>query len=308
MKALLLMALLAAGPALAQTAADPHASHAMPTMDHGAMDHGTMNHGTMDHGAMDHTPAIANPPVAPPPAAAFSGPAWAADTSFGAAAMQRSRAGLRAEHGDIRTAVVRLKRAEAQFHDGADGYALEAELSAGGDIDRAFARTRLHGVFAGPADAAIEAGWRHAIGPWFNLLAGVRHDIGPEPDRTHAMIAINGLAPYWFEVEGALYLSTRSELRARFEAETDQRLTQKLILQPALELELSAQDMPDIHRGGGLTSAEVGLRLRQEFVPEIAPYIGVMHQRLFGRTARYARMRGDETAGWRLVAGLQAWF
>lgn len=314
MKRLFCATLMAAAPLAAQTAdphADPHAGHDMATMAPAAV---TDPHAGHDMATM--APAAppanspANPPANPPPAAAFAGPAWAADGIFGADAMRPSRKGLRAEHGDIRTAILRVKRAEAWLHDGANGYALEAGFSTGGDLNRAMVRTRLHGTFGGDADAALEGGWRHALDPWFNLLAGVRHDVGPGPgpDRTHAMVAINGLAPYLFEVEGAFYLSTRGELTARFEADIDQRLTQKLIVQPAIELALSAQDMPDIHTGAGLTSADAGLRLRYEFVPEFAPYIGVMHQRLFGGTARYARSRGDETAGWRLLLGLITWF
>lgn len=280
-------------------APDPHAGHVMPAAD---------PHAGHDMAAMQQSDDAADPPVAPPPPAALMGPAYAADAIFGADAMAAARRQLQREHGDIRAARLLIERAEARLHDGRNGYALEAEAWSGGDIDRALLRTRLHADFKGDAEAAIEGAWRHALNPWFNLLLGVRQDVGPGPDRTHAMIAIAGLAPYWFEVEGAAYLSTKGELTARFEAELDQRLTQKLIIQPAMEFELSAQDMPELALGSGLTSAEVGVRLRYEFIPEFAPYIGVAHERKFGGTADYAKARSEETAGWRLLLGLRTWF
>src|SRR3546814_16466874 len=73
--------------------------------------------------------------------------------------------------------------------------------------------------------------WSHAIGPWWDLQAGVRQDL-TGPERTHAVIGVQGLAPNMFEVDGAAFLSTRGDLTARVEAELDQRLTQRLLLQP----------------------------------------------------------------------------
>src|SRR3546814_16325978 len=98
----------------------------------------------------------------------------------------------------------------------------------------------------------VQALWGRALDPWWNLQAGVRHDFRTGPDRSYAVLGVQGLAPYWFEVDGALFLSDKGDVTARFEAEYDQRLTQKLILQPAAELNFSAQDVPEL----GLRSEE----------------------------------------------------
>src|SRR3546814_6562724 len=71
--------------------------------------------------------------------------------------------------------------------------------------------------------------WCRSLDPWWNLQAGVRHDFRTGPDRSYAVLGVQGLAPYWFEVDGALFLSDKGDVTARFEAEYDQRLTQKLI-------------------------------------------------------------------------------
>ena len=60
--------------------------------------------------------------------------------------------------------------------------------------------------------------------------------------------------------------------------------------------------------GSGLSTAEAGLRLRYEFVPEFAPYVGVEYERAFGDTADFRRAAGEKAGGWSLVLGVRAWF
>lgn len=272
-----------------------------------------------EHAAMGHckpaTPApgtpppAAEPPKAPPSAAATSGPEHAADAIWGADEMARVRRAVYAEHGAFRGSRILIDRLEYRARDGRDGYAFEGEAWFGGDYDRLWLKAGGEGAFGEALESAeLQALYSRAIDPWFNLQTGVRQDVGHGPDRTHLALGIQGLAPYWFEIDAAAFLSTKGELTARIEAEYDQRITNQLILQPRLELGLSAQDMPDLRTGAGLTQVEAGLRLRYEIVPEFAPYIGVEWERSLGRTARYARADGEGTGGWALVAGFRAWF
>lgn len=338
--AALLPALLLATPASAQDHAghqgheqhapagdqDVHAGHEMPPtepadhsghdmsqtaepVDHSTMDYSQLDYGEMDHSTMGHAPAEPNPPIVPPPPGAFSGPQYAADAAFDPAAMQRARDTLRREHGGMAMGVVMIDRLEARFRNGRDGYSFEADAWFGGDIDRLWLKADGEGAFGGSIDSVeLQALWSHAIGPWFNLQAGARQDLRSGPERTHAVVAINGLAPYFFEVEGALFLSTKGELTAHAEAEYDQRLTQRLILQPAVGLKLSAQSILELGLGSGLTSAEAGLRLRYEIEREFAPYVGVQYEHSFGETARLRQAAGDDDRGWSFLLGVRAWF
>ena len=144
--------------------------------------------------------------------------------------------------------------------------------------------------------------------------AGVRADgsaacFRPDgEDTTHLVLGLQGLAPYWWEVDAAAFLSTDGNLTARVEAEYDQRITQRLILQPRMEIDVSASDIPELEIGSGLSSVEAGLRLRYEFRKEFAPYVGVEWSRAFGDTADYIEARGGEAEDTRLVVGLKAWF
>ena len=127
-------------------------------------------------------------------------------------------------------------------------------------------------------------------------------------DTTHLVLGLQGLAPYWWEIDAASFLSTEGNLTARVEAEYDQRITQRWILQPRLEIDASASDIPELELGSGLSSVEAGLRLRYEFRKELAPYVGVEWSRALGDTADYIKDRGGEIDDTRFVVGLNAWF
>lgn len=294
-----------APPPPAETPADPHAGHDMPS----AEPETSASEPHAGHTAPEHEPGIPDPPVAGPSATASSGPRNAADTIFDAGDMARAREQLRREHGAITAWKLLVDRAEARVRDGRDGYAWDAQAWVGGDIDRLWIKTEGEGSFGERPEAAeAQLLWSHALDPWFNLQAGVRYDLQPNPERGHLVIGVQGLAPYWFEVDGALFLSDKGELSARFEAEYDQRITQRLILQPRVEFDLAAQNVPERGIGSGLSKTEAGLRLRYEVVPEFAPYVGVDYERAFGDTAGFARAAGERVGGWSLVAGVRTWF
>ena len=249
------------------------------------------------------------PPTAPPSAAALSGPAHAADLIFGQAEMAEAREELREEHGSIETYKVLLDQAEVKIRDGRDGYAWDGQAWYGGDINKLWIKTEGEGAFREEVERAeVQALWSRAIDPWFDLQLGVRHDFRPDPERTHLVLGVQGLAPYWFEVAGAVFLSNKGDVTARLEGEYDLRITQKLILQPRLEFDLALQDVPEIGIGSGLSSGELGARLRYEIRPEFAPYVGIEYERAFGDTARFSRARGESSGGWSFLLGLRTWF
>lgn len=276
----------ATSPAPAKPAADPHAGH--------------------DMGAPTSTPTQ---PTAPAPAAALSGPAHAADLVYGTAAMAEAREVAREEHGSMETYKVLIDQAEVKIRNGSDGYAWDGQAWYGGDINKLWIKTEGEGAFREEIEKAeVQALWSRAIDPWFDLQLGVRHDLRPDPERTHLVVGVQGLAPYWFEVDGAVFLSNKGDVTARFEGEYDLRVTQKLILQPRAEFDLALQDVPEIGVGSGLSTAEIGARLRYEIVPQFAPYIGVEHERAFGDTADFRRAAGEEAGGFSFLVGLRAWF
>ena len=228
--------------------------------------------------------------------------------------MVQARGNMSREHGAMKTSRFLIDRLEARIGKGRDGYAWDAEAWYGGDIDKLRVTTEGEGEFGGAVEKTeVQALWSRALDPWFDVQVGIRHDFQSGPDRGHLVAGVQGLAPYWFEVEGTAFVSNKGEVSARFEAEYDLRLTQSLILQPLVELDLALQDSPEILVGSGLSTAELGARLRYELFPRSgpavsAPYIGVHYERAFGDTARFRRAASEDAGGWRILAGLRTWF
>lgn len=264
----------------------------------------------MDH-AMHAMPKEPAKPVpqGPPPPAALSGPVHAADGYYPGGEVAHARTMMTGEMGGLKTTLVMLDRLEAQTGKGGDGWAWEGGLRTGGDIDKLWIKTEGEGEIGGRVDAAeAQTLWSHAIGPWFDLQAGVRHQFLAGPDRTQLAVGVEGLAPYMFDVSAAAFVSTQGEFTAKASAQVDQRLTQRLILQPRVEANLSAQDVPAVGLGSGVTSLQTGLRLRYEIRREFAPYVGVEWQKQFGRTARMTRSTGGNSDRVVALVGLRAWF
>jgi copper resistance protein B len=287
------------------TPADPHAGHQMPA---GAASSDPHAGHTMP------SSAAADVPVGPPPPEALAGPAHAQDLIFDPADAARSRAQMMREHGGLSTSKFLIDQAEVKFGEGGEEYALDAQFWYGGDINKLWLKSELEGAFGEALEhGEVQALYGRAIDPWFDLQTGIRQDFGTGSNRTHLVLGIQGLAPYWFEVEGTLFLSTKGELTGRVEAEYDLRLTQQLILQPNVELGFSFQNMPDIGVGAGISAASLGARLRHEFFPErglavIAPYLGLEYEQAFGKTADYRRAAGEKSGAVRFVTGLRLWF
>lgn len=300
------------------TQPDPHAGHDMSTMPEMGWPQTPPANAPAGHdmSAMTAMPDIetsadnpGRPPEPPAPAAASAGPAHAADLYFDPQQMAAAREQLLAAHGDIRTGVVIIDRLEATFGQGADAYVWDAQGWYGGDIHRFWWKSEGEGAIDGELETGeVEALYSRAFTPYFDFQAGVRQRYTPEADRTDLVIGVQGLAPYWFEVDVAAFLSNEGELSARAEAEYDLRLTQRLILQPRAEINLSAEDVPELAIGAGLTSAEVGVRLRYEIRREFAPYVGVEWSSHFGDTRDFVEARGEDAEDARLVFGIRAWF
>ena len=147
-----------------------------------------------------------------------------------------------------------------------------------------------------------------AIARYWEFQVGVRHDFEPSPSRSWAAVGVQGLAPYFFETDVALFIGESGRTALRLESEYELLFTQRLILTPEIEINLYGQNDPDIGIGSGLSDIEAGLRLRYEVRREFAPYIGVNWSRLFGNTADFARTAGRDTSETQLVIGVRAWF
>ncbi|WP_333895722.1 copper resistance protein B [Brevundimonas aurantiaca] len=291
------------------TQADPHAGHVMPAAEdpHAGHDMTGMSGGAPDVPTSANNPG--RPPQEPTPAGALAGPTHAADLVWGAAAMDASRALLIEENGAMKTSAVVVERLEYGSSDGEESLVWDLNGWSGGDINRFWWKSEGETDLEGEVEGEVQALYSRAVRPFWDVQAGIRQDFRSEgDDTTHLVLGLQGLAPHWWEVDAAAFLSTEGDLTARVEAEYDQRITQRLILQPRVEIEASASDIPELGMGSGLSHVSAGLRLRYEVRKEFAPYIGVEWGRDLGGTADFTRADGRDPDDVRAVIGLRAWF
>lgn len=157
-------------------------------------------------------------------------------------------------------------------------------------------------------DARTELLWGHAISTFWDTQLGIRRDSGIGPDRNWLAFGLQGLAPYWFEVDATAYIGEEGRTALRIAAEYDLLLTQKWVLQPRSEWNLFGKSDPGRGVGEGLSDGMVGLRLRYDVSRQFSPYIGVEWERKFGETADLARATGEQTSDRRWIAGISFWF
>lgn len=335
------IAAMAAAPVWAQTSGDAgmmdHSLHgsmpaaevkpktgqdAMPAMDHSTMGHGTMPQTTggampaMDHGSqpasqpamegMDHgdmqmqggpAPADARDPHV------YSGGFTRGAGTYALPESQRLR--LADEHNFGSLLVDRL---EWNYTRDGNSTAYDTQAWFGRDYNRLVIKAEGEVAHGKLEEARTELLWGHAIATFWDTQLGVRYDSGEGPDRGWLAFGVQGLAPYWFEVDAAAYVGDNGRTALRLGAEYELLLTQKLVLQPRIEV--NAYGKSDIERGigSGLSEAQTGLRLRYEFTRQFAPYIGVERASKFGKTASLARADGEKAGETRWVAGVRFWY
>lgn len=268
MPAAALAALLAAAPACAQDALQDADHHAMPTQDAPAQPR-----------SADYSDGI----------------------GYGAVAGMDMR-------DDAPLGMLLFDRLE--YFDGRDGHgtAFDAQAWYGNDENRLWLKAEGETVAGRLQDLRVEALWDRPVSAFWDMQAGGRHDAGIGPDRNWAAFGIQGLAPYWFELQATVYVGQSGRTALRFDSEYELLLTQRLILQPRFEANLYGRDDPRRGIGSGLSDAALGLRLRYEITRRFAPYLGVEFERRFGKTATLARSSGEPAFDSRIVAGMRFWF
>lgn len=244
-----------------------------------------------------------------PAFATHDSPPWnQADAYWGAEEMAKSREAVQAANGAMPNLFVMADRLETQFSDDQEVTVWDLQGWYGGDIDKLWLKSEGEWSLGDDLeDAEFQALWSHAVAPFWDVQAGLRVDT--EPDTlTHAVLGLQGLAPYWFEVVAAAFLSEEGDLTARIETEYELLLTQRVILQPRAELAFAAQDIPDLEKGSGFTNFNLGARLRYEIVREFAPYVGVEWQKALGETSNLTKASGGDDDNSVFVIGIRAWF
>lgn len=266
--------------------------------DHGAMNHAGMDLGSMNMGSSSSAPSDARDPHAYSNGYTINtGPYVQNDTS----ALMMSD-----QHSFNSFLVDRLERIHTR---NGNSIAYDTQGWIGNTYDKFYLKAEGDMKQGRVGDSRTELLWSHAISPYWDGQLGLRVDVGSNrPGRNWLAFGVQGLAPYWFEVEATGYLGEQGRTALRLSAEYELLLTQRWVLQPRVETSLYGKEDPDLGIGRGLSSAVYGMRLRYEFSRQLAPYIGIERSRSFGRTAGYVRAAAGNVGETRVVAGVRILF
>lgn len=210
------------------------------------------------------------------------------------------------EHNFAALMVERLERTNSS-DENATTYDIQAWY--GGTYNRAVLKAEGDLSNGKVNDARTELLWGHAISTFWDTQLGLRNDVGSSlTPRNWLAFGVQGLAPYWFDVEATGYVGDEGRSALRLSASYDLLLTQRLILQPRVELNAYGKRDAEWQRGSGLSDGSAGLRLRYEFSRQFAPYLGVERSQYFGDTADLIQAAGGRRGDTRIVAGVRLWF
>jgi len=204
---------------------------------------------------------------------------------------------------------VMIDQLEIRSTEGDDPVVLETDAWIGKDLHKAWFKADVERVDGETEQAEVQARYSRAVAPYWDFQLGWRHNFEPnEETRDWAAFGLRGLAPYFFDIDAALYVGENGRTQLSFDTEYEMMLTQRWVLSPELQINLYGKSDPVLGQGSGLSDMELGLRLRYEIKREFAPYIGVNLESKFGGTADFATDEGEDTSDVQYVAGIRAWF
>lgn len=281
-----------------------HGDHsAMDHADHSQMDHsqhgdagGHMDHSQMDHSG--HSSGDSNHGLREP-----IPPITDADRAAAFPELQHQH-----KHGASRHSFWLLDQLEVS--DTSDGTEIgwEGIGWVGSDLNRLWLRSKGHALDGSVEKGRIEALYGRPVLRWWDVVAGVRQDFGSGPSRTWAAFGVQGLAPYFFEVEATAYVGESGRTALSVAAEYEMLLTNRLILTTETEANAFGKSDPEQVIGSGLSTVELGLRLRYEITRQFAPYIGFEREWSYGETADLRALTSHGRTDNRWVVGLRLWF
>ena len=298
------------GHAMPETKQKPAIDHSK--MDHSKMGHDmpeakqepTVDHSTMDHSKMGHAEMAqdAEKPIQQPltPIPAVS------DLDRLAAFPIVDEHAMHGENSVF--GMLLFERLEAWDASPGTGLAWDVQAWLGTDINRVWIRSEGEQAAGELESAGLELLYGRSVAPWWDVVAGVRHDFKPGQSQDFLALGVIGMTPYKFELEATAYIGASGGSALHFALEYETLLTNRLILQPLVEAQFNGRSDEARASGAGLSTAEAGLRLRYEFSRRFAPYVGISWEKAYGQTAQYRLQEGEDTDEMRLVAGLRMWF
>lgn len=224
--------------------------------------------------------------------------------------MEAARQSLKHHHGNITTLSLMVERFEYQTNEGRPIFAWFAQGWWGTDFNKLWVKSEGEYDYDSSEfeESEIQILYNHPIATFWDMQAGIRYDNQPKPARTFATFGFQGTAPYWFEIDATGFISDQGDFSVRLESEYELHITQYLILQPRIELNLSFSEDHAINIGSGLNTAEAGLRMHYALTQTLTPYLGMHWNKSFGDTADFIRADREATEQLSFIFGVKFFF
>ncbi|MED5369773.1 MAG: copper resistance protein B [Myxococcota bacterium] len=209
---------------------------------------------------------------------------------------------------------IQFEELEYGFNDRDNPVSWDSTSWFGGDWNRVWLKVEGETATVDPeVEGEAQLLYSRLIAPFWEFQVGVRGDLvaaegQPADARGHLVLGLEGMAPYWFEIEPAVFISHRGDVSFRLRATYDLYITQRLVAHPSFETNIAVQAVPEFGVGAGFNDIELGLRLGYQFAREFAPYIGVSWKQAFAETADLRRDAGGSASDVQGVAGVRFWF
>ncbi len=204
--------------------------------------------------------------------------------------------------------LVLLDRLESRNASGGDVLHWKLDTWVGHDLRKLRIRSEGDRREGTSERADLEVLWGRAVARWWEAVAGVRADFAPGRNQEWAAFGVRGLTPYGMNLGATAYYANGGRTALRVEAARELLVTNRLILESSVDLDWYGRADPARALGSGLANAELGLRLRYEVRREVAPYVGLVRERRFGRTADFVRAANRDPDDTHFVAGIRLWF
>lgn len=198
----------------------------------------------------------------------------------------------------------------AEYHfDGDDNLFLDGAVSHGTELDRVVLKVAAGGSVGRQVDE-IEGQllYSRAIGENVALLVGAKHEFRPHPHWSYAAIGIEARPIEGLAAETYLFVSEQGDVLGEAKVVHDQGLDGQVTLQPRAAFSYALASVPAQGLASGILDAEFGVRLRFDLSELFAPYLGITHERLLGKTADRARLAGDRVKATHFVLGFSSSF
>ena len=185
------------------------------------------------------------------------------------------------EHGGQIYQQTTLESKWQRNDDGRGALKSKLETRIGTDENKIFIKVHADKAESQQAEYDAKLLYSRNVADFWDVQAGIRYRNDPnreiDQDQVDAVLGLHGMAPYFFETDAYVYIGQDRQVSFNLETERDLLLTQKLIIQPYLDINMVLSDDSNYAKKTGLNSVQVGLETRYEINKKVMPFMDMAY-------------------------------